>query len=264
MLPTLFGAAREFREIASQWNQTPIYEALVQQRVACKFNPPGVPHFGGVWGRLVRSCKKAMSSIFGTSSLTLPVLTTTVCLVEQTLNARPLTPVIDDPFDLEALTPNHFFGPRVITQPLLADSSRFEWWKCIQEMMALYNLPRQKLKKELKRPIVKIEPFFYGCFLDGKRAGDFGASYPKRLKRKREIWIKNWTSIPMAVAAAQHLLLICKIEFSSSSCSQRNTNMNFSLNFFNVKCHLPFFKVNLFFPNICIKTLWIFFSFPIT
>ena len=31
-----------------------------------------------------------------------------MCLVEQTLNARPLTAVSDDPEDLTALTPNHF------------------------------------------------------------------------------------------------------------------------------------------------------------
>ena len=31
-----------------------------------------------------------------------------MCLVEQTLNARPLTSVSDDPDDLEALRQNHF------------------------------------------------------------------------------------------------------------------------------------------------------------
>ena len=48
-----------------------------------------------------------------------------MCLVEQTLNAIPLTPVSDDPSDLEALTPNDcLFGPRVLAQPLLPDASR--------------------------------------------------------------------------------------------------------------------------------------------
>ena len=41
-------------------------------------------------------------------SLTDEVLSTTMCLVEQTLNARPLTGVSDDPEDLTAPTPNHF------------------------------------------------------------------------------------------------------------------------------------------------------------
>ena len=39
-------------------------------------------------------------------------LSTTFCLVEQALNNRSLTPVSDDPNDLEALTPNHFLLDR--------------------------------------------------------------------------------------------------------------------------------------------------------
>ena len=120
------GSAREFRELAIEWNQSAIHDQLAHQRIVWKFNPPGAPHFGGVWERLVRSCKKAMYSILGSRCLTLPVLTTTMCLVEQTLNGRPLTPVSHDPEDLEALTPNHFLlGPRVIAQPLIPDASRY-------------------------------------------------------------------------------------------------------------------------------------------
>ena len=34
-----------------------------------------------------------------------------MCLVEQALNARPITTASEDPADLEGLTPNHFiFG----------------------------------------------------------------------------------------------------------------------------------------------------------
>ena len=76
-----------------------------------EIQPPGAPHFGGVWERLVRSCKKAMICILGNRSLTDESLTTTMCLVEQTLNARPITPASDDPDDLEALTNKPFpFG----------------------------------------------------------------------------------------------------------------------------------------------------------
>ena len=53
-------AARVFREIASQWNEMLIHEALAKQTVVWKFNPPGAPLLGGVRGRLVQSCKKAM------------------------------------------------------------------------------------------------------------------------------------------------------------------------------------------------------------
>ena len=66
--------------------------------------PPAAPHFGGVWERFGRSCKKAMYAVLGNRSVTEDVLPTTMCIVEQTLNARPLTPVSSDVNDLEALT----------------------------------------------------------------------------------------------------------------------------------------------------------------
>ena len=49
-----------------------------------------------------------MYAVLGNRSVTEDVLSTTMCIIEQTLNARPLTPVSSDVVDLEALTPNHF------------------------------------------------------------------------------------------------------------------------------------------------------------
>ena len=72
-----------------------------------KFNPTAAPHFGVVWERLVRSCKKALYVVLGNISVTEDILSTTMCIVEQTLTARPLTPVSSDVDDLEALIPNN-------------------------------------------------------------------------------------------------------------------------------------------------------------
>ena len=48
------------------------------------------------------------------------VLMTAMRLVEQTLNARPITPASDDPEDLEALTPNHFIlGRAIVSIPFI-------------------------------------------------------------------------------------------------------------------------------------------------
>ena len=49
-----------------------------------------------------------MFAILSSCRLTEETLSTTVCLVEQVLNARPLTCASSDPDDFEALTPNHF------------------------------------------------------------------------------------------------------------------------------------------------------------
>ena len=105
---TFVGAANELKAFMNEWYKAKIESDLAQKRIVWKFNPPGGPHFGEVWERLVQSCKKVMIAILENRSLTDDVLSTTMCLVEQTLNARPLTAVSDDPEDLTALTPNHF------------------------------------------------------------------------------------------------------------------------------------------------------------
>ena len=57
---------------------------------------------------MVRSCKRVFYAILGSRKLTDEILNTTICLVEGSLNACPLTPVSDDPDSLGALPPNHF------------------------------------------------------------------------------------------------------------------------------------------------------------
>ena len=46
--------------------------------------------------------------ILGSRRVPEEVLGSTLCLVEQTSNSRPITPVNTDSRELEALTPNHF------------------------------------------------------------------------------------------------------------------------------------------------------------
>ena len=56
----------------------------------------------------MRSFKHTFYAILGNRRLTDEIPTTVVCLVEQSLNARPLVPASADATDLDALTPNHF------------------------------------------------------------------------------------------------------------------------------------------------------------
>ena len=88
--------------------------------------PPGAQHFGGVWERIVRSCKKAMIAIVGNRIVTDDVLSTIKCLVEQILNSRPVTNVSDNPEDSEALTPNHFLQDRASpATPIIPNAQRY-------------------------------------------------------------------------------------------------------------------------------------------
>ena len=73
-----------------------------------KFNPPGAPHHGGSWEPLVRSVTRRFYDILSSRRVTEELLGTTLCLVEQALNSRPITLVSTDSRELEALTPNHF------------------------------------------------------------------------------------------------------------------------------------------------------------
>ena len=51
------GSARELKEYINSWNKDQNTSGLAQKNIVWKFNPPGAPHFGGVWERLVRCCK---------------------------------------------------------------------------------------------------------------------------------------------------------------------------------------------------------------
>ena len=107
----------------NEWYKAKIESDLAQKKIVWKFNPPGAPHFGGIRERLVQSCKKVMIAISDNRSLTNKALSTTMCLVEQTLNTRPLTAVSDDPEDLTALTPNQFLlGRENASAPFMPSS----------------------------------------------------------------------------------------------------------------------------------------------
>ena len=120
------GAEKEMAEYIAAWNKQQIEERLIQQGIRWKFIPPAAPYIGGVWERLVWSCKKAMYAVLGNRSVTEDLLSTTMCLVEQTLNARPLTPVSSHATDLEAITPNHFpLGNKNFCLPYLSGAEQF-------------------------------------------------------------------------------------------------------------------------------------------
>ena len=144
------GAEREFAEYVAEWNKEGIEEHLIQRGIRWKFNPPAAPHIGGVWERLVRSCKKAMYAVLGNRSVTEDVLSTTFCIVEQTLNARPLTPVSSDVNDLEALTPNHFLlGNKNVCLPYLPCAEEFvDHRKLFRQTQVYANLIWDRFRKE--------------------------------------------------------------------------------------------------------------------
>jgi len=101
------GSQRKLAEEIARWNATDLGRRFRQLGTSFRFNTPAASHAGGVFERLIRSCREHLRHLLDQQSLTDEQLNTFIVEVEFVVNSRPLTPVSDDPHDLEALTPNH-------------------------------------------------------------------------------------------------------------------------------------------------------------
>ena len=99
---------------------------------------------GGSWKRLVRSVERVLYDILGSRRVTEEVLGRTLCLVEQALNSRPITPISTDSRELKALTPKHFLlGQHATSFPSLLPGEHFDHKKRYLErsrMLTLFGL----------------------------------------------------------------------------------------------------------------------------
>ncbi|KAM0724699.1 Pro-Pol polyprotein [Formica fusca] len=95
-------------QLLKESTQTQIRDFLLEQFIDWKFIPPYAPHMGGVWEASVKLAKNHMRKVIGTTILTFEELYTVLTQIEACLNSRPLTPISNDPTDLQALTPGHF------------------------------------------------------------------------------------------------------------------------------------------------------------
>ena len=102
------GAEKELSSCFKALNQRTIASKMSQKGPKWLFNPPSSPHHS--WERMVRSGKRIFYVVLGNRRLSDEVLQTTFCLVEKTLNNRPLTSVSNDPSEMDAITPKNFFS----------------------------------------------------------------------------------------------------------------------------------------------------------
>ena len=117
-----------------------IAEEMTKKGVVWKFNPPYAPHMGGLWEAGVKSTKHHLNRTVGNALLTYEELSTVLHKISACLNSRPLTPMSEDPDDLEVITPGHFLvGSPLLQapQPCLLDEniSTMRRWKRTQRMM---------------------------------------------------------------------------------------------------------------------------------
>lgn len=85
------------------------------EKIEFKFNPPGAPHFGGVWEIQIKAAKSHLYRVVGDQVLTFEELTTLFVQIEAILNSRPLYPISSDPNDISCLTPGHFLTLEPLT-----------------------------------------------------------------------------------------------------------------------------------------------------
>ena len=135
------GAVNELKELISKLDQDKIQQSTANRGVTWRFNPPGAPHFGGIHEAMIKSAKKAIYGVIGTSDVTDEELITAVTGVEGLLNARPLTYQSANPQDIVPLTPNHFLHGQLGGQfaPETVDTTEFsprKRWRKVQEIIS--------------------------------------------------------------------------------------------------------------------------------
>ena len=98
---------------------------------------------GGAWERLIRTIWRVMTMVLREQILDDEGLQTFMCEIESIVNGRPLTRVLDDPRDANALTPNHLltlkssesYPPGIFSK---ADSYCKRRWRQIQYLADLF------------------------------------------------------------------------------------------------------------------------------
>ncbi|XP_053686396.1 uncharacterized protein LOC128735940 [Sabethes cyaneus] len=98
-------------------------ETVTSPTMKWNFIPPGTPHMGGIWERMVRSVKEILRTLEDGRKLTDEVLLTSLSEAKDMINSRPLVYLPQDSEKSEAITPNHFLRGAVKGADLVVDGS---------------------------------------------------------------------------------------------------------------------------------------------
>ncbi|XP_072153714.1 uncharacterized protein [Bemisia tabaci] len=132
------GADNALKKLISQ-ESNDLSEHALARGIKFHFNPPAAPFQGGLWERAVRSMKEHFKRIVGDQKLQMDEFQTVLCRIEAILNSRPLTPMSNDPNDLEVLTPGHFLIGRPVVSPPEEEHGdtplpRLKRWKYVEAL----------------------------------------------------------------------------------------------------------------------------------
>ena len=121
------GAAKELKAFLGEWEKL-ILRVIYTEKDRLEIQLSRSPKIGGICKRLVQSSKKVMIAIL--YNVRDVILSTTMCLVEQNLHARPPKAVDDiavlTPNPLTVLTPDHLvLGQESASAPVMPSSERY-------------------------------------------------------------------------------------------------------------------------------------------
>ena len=143
----LKGASREIKDAVKAWNSEQINESLMSTGIEWKWSPPGSPHYGGVWERMVRSAKKHLKFVSEKDDLNIDVFETALSQVAAILNERPLTYASSNVNDFRVLSLSNFLYPYTITPssttilppiPTGGDHLRGSWHE-VRQLAAIFK-----------------------------------------------------------------------------------------------------------------------------
>ncbi|XP_015120736.1 uncharacterized protein LOC107043667 [Diachasma alloeum] len=131
---TFVGASTVLNKLYNQPSRKnqQIQAALAPNGTQWSFSPPRAPHFGGKWEAAIKSTKYHLKRELGSTTFTYEELNSILIQIEPCLNSRPITPMSDDPEDLQALTPcpnSVFKGTKLSTSGINGErTSKLEAW----------------------------------------------------------------------------------------------------------------------------------------
>ncbi|XP_062541543.1 uncharacterized protein LOC134209562 [Armigeres subalbatus] len=97
-----------YRIFNSKHDQQAIFNECSSKGITWRFIPPRAPNFGGLWEAAVKTAKTSLSKTIGGHQLSYEDMVTVLYQIEANMNSRPLTPLSEDPAELDVLTPGHF------------------------------------------------------------------------------------------------------------------------------------------------------------
>ncbi|GFX98937.1 integrase catalytic domain-containing protein [Trichonephila clavipes] len=162
------GASSYLKEQLKLIKFVEVQNFVTQESITWHFIPPTAPHIGGLWEAGIKSTKQLLIKTMKSAVLNFEELVTLVTQIEACLNSRPLTPLSNDPQDLQPLTPGHFligapmasFPEEVPSQPAclkkrwnLIQHLRSQFWRRWHleylnqlQQRTKWNKPRRNLK----------------------------------------------------------------------------------------------------------------------